>query len=86
MQLFCLQLEASCLQSGFFACSGAWELFCLQLQLFSYSSSLLLTIEAFYLQWVRASNKHLKETVSKEAPTVSKKLPHFLVYFWRSRN
>ena len=31
---FCLQLEASCLQLSFFAHSGAWELICLQLELF----------------------------------------------------
>ena len=41
MQLFCLQLEVSCLQSSFFAYSCVWELFYLQLELFC------LTIGAF---------------------------------------
>ena len=44
MQLFCLQLEASCLQLSFFAYSCAWELFCLQLEL------LYLQLKLFYSQ------------------------------------
>ena len=38
MQLFCLQLEASCLQLSFFAYSCVFELFYLQLELFCLQS------------------------------------------------
>ena len=60
MQLFCLQLEASCLQLSFFAYSCFWELFlltvCLQLSFLAYSGKVC-----------------LRSTVSKEARAVSKK-------------
>ena len=43
MQLFCLQLEASCLQLSFFACTCFWEHFLLTIW------ALLLTIGVFLL-------------------------------------
>ena len=48
--LFCLQLEASCLQLSSFAYSCVWELFCLQLELFYSQFELpLLTVRGFFL-------------------------------------
>ena len=59
MQLFCPQLEASCLQLSYFACSCVWELFAYNLSFFTYSSTFLLTIEFLCLQWQRVSKKHV---------------------------
>ena len=47
MQPSCLQLEASCLQWSFFTYSCVWELSYLQLELFAYNLSFLLTVEVF---------------------------------------
>ena len=59
MQLFCLQLEASCLQLSFFAYNCVWELFCLQLELLLTIRAFLLTIEPLCLQPECVSKIHL---------------------------
>ena len=75
MQLFCLQLEASCLQGSFFTYTCVWELFCLQLELCCLQFGLFgLQLELFYLQWESVSNKHLTDS-KQNSSTVSRKLP-----------
>ena len=59
MQLFCLQLEASCLQLSFFAYNCVWELFAYNLSFLLTVPAFLLTIELLCLQGERVSKKHL---------------------------
>ena len=59
MQLFCLQLEASCLQLSFVLTVVVGSFFAYNLIFFTYSSSFLLTIELLCLQWESVSKKHL---------------------------
>ena len=53
--IFCLQLEASCLQWSFLLTIDNFSFFLhLQFELFAYNFSFLLTIGAFCLQWESA--------------------------------
>ena len=75
MQFFCLQLEASCLQLSFCACSCVWELFCLQSEFFfAYNSSFFAYSLSFFaysgkvcLRSTSTDCKQRSSTVSKEA-------------------
>ena len=92
MQLFSLQLYASCLVLSFFAFCFVWERFCLQLEVvFAYSWGLLTyNWSPFAYNWkvrlisTSTDRKQRSSTVSKEAPTVSRKLPLILAYFGRT--
>ena len=68
---FGLQLKASCLQLSFFAYSCVWVLFCLQFELFDLQFGL------FCLTSTLTDCKQRSSTVSKTAPTVSKKVSAF---------
>ena len=48
MQLFCLQLEASCLQLSLFAYNCVWGLFCSQFEPFTHSLSLFTYNSGFF--------------------------------------
>ena len=81
MQVFCSQLEASCLQWSFLLTIDKF-IFLLTIRAFSLTIlAFLLTIGAFCLQWESASNKRLKGLQAKKlnckqkAQTVSNKLP-----------
>ena len=63
MQLFYLQLEASCLQWSVFTYSCAWEFFYLQLERFYLELQLLLTSQVFCLQW-DSGKVHLISTLT----------------------
>ena len=85
MQLFCLQLEASCLQWGFFTYNWHFT-FHLQLELFACILTFLLTIGASFaysgkLRPIRALRdcKQRSSTVSKKTPTVSKQASPFML-------
>ena len=57
-----LNLEVSCLQLSFFAYSGVWEFFCLQLECFYLQFELFcFQWRLFHLQWESVSTKHLSE-------------------------
>ena len=72
MQLFCLKLEASCLQLSFFAYSCVWELFCLQFELFCLQLSFFAYSGKGHLTSTSTDRKQRSSTVTKKAPTVSK--------------
>ena len=65
MRLFCLQLEAPCLQLSFSTYSCVLELFCLQLIFFAYSGKVRVISTL-------TDCKQRSSTVSQKAPTVNK--------------
>ena len=74
MQLFCLQLEASCLQMCFLLTIVFGSFFAYNLSFFTYSGSFVLTIGASLLTVKKCIQEVPQQTVSKEAP-LSKKAP-----------
>ena len=83
-QLFCLQLEACCSQWSFFTYSWQFSLFAYNWSFFAYNFRFLLTIAAVFcysgkVRLISALRdcKQGSFTVSKKAPTVSKKASPF---------